>query len=89
MMARHLRETHFRTFAPFDREHPIFELVEGEDNVLFEMAAKEDGVVEVGFHESSPLFRYDELLKLLHEGHELVQQEMKESRANNPPDDAS
>lgn len=71
---------HFRRFSPIDREHPIYELVEG-DTVLLDVSATDAGEVEVALHEggANRIFAHDELLRLLAEGRRLVDADMGEA----------
>ncbi len=77
-MNSRVRNPHFRKFSPLDREHPIFELVEG-DTVLFDISATDEGEIEVALHEggANKLFSYDQLVQLLAEGRRILEEEMK------------
>ncbi|MCA9549495.1 MAG: hypothetical protein KC933_05620 [Myxococcales bacterium] len=68
---------HFRKFSPIDRDHPIFELVDGND-VLLDVGATDDGVVEVAIHEGAinRVFVIADLQGLLREGSRLVEEDL-------------
>jgi hypothetical protein len=68
---------HFRKFSPIDREHPIFELVE-DDTVLFDISRSDAGEVEVALHAggANRIFAHNELIRLLHEGRRLVEDDI-------------
>jgi hypothetical protein len=78
-VTKHVGQPRFRKFAPIDREYPIFELLDG-DEVLLDIGADNDGVVEVAIHggAADKLFGYRQLLDLLKQGHELLREEMEE-----------
>jgi len=72
------KNIHFRKFAPVDREHPIFELVEG-DTVLLDVGATDDGVLEIAIHKgaANKIFSLSEFLRVLEEGRRLVDDDLK------------
>ena len=76
-MAQYVQNVRFRKFAPVDREYPIFELVEGDD-VLFDVSASDDGVLEVALHEAGrgKVFKLDDLHAILMQGKRLLEEEM-------------
>jgi phage terminase large subunit-like protein len=76
-MTQYVKNARFRKFAPIDREYPIFELVEGDD-VLLDVSASEDGVLEVALHEAGrgKIFKLDDLYALLIQGKRLLEGEM-------------
>ena len=76
-MTPYMQHVRFRKFCPVDREHPIFELVEG-DEVLLDVSSSDDGVLEVALHEASrgKVFKLDDLYAILMQGKRLLEEEM-------------
>jgi hypothetical protein len=76
-MTQYVKNVRFRKFSPVDREYPIFELVEGDD-VLLDVSASDDGVLEVALHEAGrgKIFKYDDLYAILIQGKRLLEEEM-------------
>jgi hypothetical protein len=77
-MNSRVKNLHFRKFSPIDREHPIYELVEG-DTVLLDIGATDADEIEVALHEggANKIFSHDELLQLLADGRRLVDPDLK------------
>ena len=77
-MISRVRSPRFRKFSPIDREYPIYELVDG-DTILLDIAASDEGEIEVSLHEGSAnrTFSYDQLLQLLAEGRRILEEDMK------------
>ena len=76
-MTHYVKHVRFRKFAPVYREHPIFELVEGDD-VLLDVSVSDDEVLEVALHEASrgKIFKLDDLHAILMQGKRLLEEEM-------------
>ena len=76
-MTQYVKHVRFRKFAPVDREYPIFELVE-DDNVLLDISASDEGVIEVALHEAGTgkIFKLDELHAILLQGKRLLEEEL-------------
>ena len=55
-MTPYVKHVRFRKFSPVDREHPIFELVAG-DEILLDISVSDDGVPEVALHAASTTSR--------------------------------
>jgi len=63
----------YRKFSPINREHPIFELVDG-DVVLFDVSRSDEGKAEIAFHDGvrGRILELRTLERLLAEGRALV-----------------
>lgn len=65
-----------RKFSPIDREHPVYEIIEG-DEVLFDVSRNDAGEYEFGAHAASsgrvlPLL---EITALVEEAKKLLEEE--------------
>ncbi len=76
-MTHYVQHVRLRNFAPVDRAYPIFELVEGDD-VLLDVSASDDAVLEVALHEASrgKIFKLDDLHAILMQGKRLLEEAM-------------
>jgi len=77
-MSNNVEQAKFRKFTPVDREYPIFELVVDEGEVLLDIGATDEGVIEVAIHEaaSNKIFRLERLLEFMCQGKRLLENEM-------------
>lgn len=73
---------HFRKFSPIDRDHPIFELVDG-DEILFDVSLGDHGRLQVAFHEAigNRVLECGTLLSILREGARLATDEVVSRKA--------
>ena len=80
------KSIHFRKFAPIDREHPIFELVDG-DTVLLAIGATDDGVFEIAVHEGAAnrVFTFAEFLRFIEQGRQLAEDDLKQATSGTGP----
>jgi hypothetical protein len=59
----------YRKFTAYDRDNPIFELLDGE-TILLDISINNEGILEIAFHEgiASRIIPIEEFRELLDEG---------------------
>ena len=67
-----------RKCSDIDREYAFFEVVEGDDNILFDIGYSDDKLLEVSFHQSitAKTLPAQLLLELLEEGKKLADDDL-------------
>jgi hypothetical protein len=75
----------WRKFSPIDREYPIYELMAGEV-VLLDLALRDDGGIEVGFHGGATgrVLDLAVLEDMIRQGKQLLQEDLASAPADPP-----